>query len=161
MRGLILQVNLSIGGLPKRPVGEAFLTPLGFEGDAVAHPGLHGGPDRAVLLAAAEAVDELAARGYPLFYGAMGENLTTRGLDRAELRPGLRLRAGQAVIELTRLRTPCASLDVYGPGLKREIFRQDARPGEPVWGMAGFYASVVRPGWVRTGDIICVVDTAV
>ena len=88
MRGLILQVNLSIGGLPKRPVGEAFLTPLGFEGDAVAHPGLHGGPDRAVLLAAAEAVDELAARGYPLFYGAMGENLTTRGLDRANLRPG-------------------------------------------------------------------------
>ena len=32
MRGLVLQINLSPGGLPKRPVPEAFLTPLGFEG---------------------------------------------------------------------------------------------------------------------------------
>jgi MOSC domain-containing protein YiiM len=161
MQGLVLHVNLSPGGLPKRPVPEAFLTPLGFEGDAVAHPGLHGGPDKAVLLAAAETVDELAARGIPLFYGALGENLTTRGLDRSALRAGMRIGAGRAVVELTRPRTACSALDIYSPRLREAVFRKEARPGEPDWAMAGFYASVVEPGWVRAGDIIWVVDTAV
>ena len=161
MKGLVLQVNLSPGGLPKRPVPEALLTPLGFEGDSVAHPAIHGGPHKAVLLVTAETTDELIALGYPLFYGALGENLTTRGLDRRQLRPGMRLRAGQAFLEITRLRTPCTSLDVYGPQIKDEIFRKDAAPGDPIWGMAGFYASVARPGWVRAGDIIWVVDAAV
>jgi MOSC domain-containing protein YiiM len=161
VKGLVLQVNLSPGGLPKRPVPEAFLTPLGFQGDSVAHPGIHGGVDKAVLLVAAEATDELIARGYPLFYGALGENLTTSGLDRRQLRPGMRLRAGEAFIELTRLRTPCTSLDVYGPQLKDEISHEDTAPGDPAWGMGGFYASVVQPGWVRARDIIWVVDAAV
>jgi MOSC domain-containing protein YiiM len=161
MRGLVLQINVSKGGLPKRPVPEAFLTPLGFEGDAVAHPGIHGGPDRAVLLITAETTDQLAAEGYPLYYGALGENLTSRGLERRDLRAGMRLRAGEAVIELTRLRLPCSALDVYGPRLKQAIFRENAQPGDPDWAMSGFYASVVQPGWVRTGAIIWVVDAAV
>jgi MOSC domain-containing protein YiiM len=161
VQGLVLQVNLSPGGLPKRPVREAFLTPLGFEGDSVAHPAVHGGPDKAALLIAAEAIEELTARGFPLFYGALGENLTTNGLDRRELRIGMRLRAGDAFIELRRLRKPCAELDVYGPALRDALFREETAPGDPDWGMGGFYASVVRPGWVRAGAIISVVDVAV
>jgi MOSC domain-containing protein YiiM len=73
----------------------------------------------------------------------------------------MRLRAGEAVIELTRLRLPCSALDVYGPRLKQAIFRENAQPGDPDWAMSGFYASVVQPGWVRTGAIIWVVDAAV
>jgi MOSC domain-containing protein YiiM len=161
MRGVVLQINLSPGGLPKRPVPEAFLTPLGFEGDNVAHPGVHGGPEKALLLVTAETTDDLVARGFPLFYGALGENLTTRGLDRRDLRPGMRLRAGQALIELTRPRTPCASLDVYGPDLRRLIPGKGASPSDPAWATGGFYASVAEPGWVRAGDIICLVDAAV
>jgi MOSC domain-containing protein YiiM len=161
MRGLVLQINLSLGGLPKRPVAEAMLTPLGFEGDAVAHPGVHGGPAKALLLGTAEATDDLIARGFPLFYGALGENLTTRGLDRRELRSGMRFRVGQAVIELSKFRTPCDALGVYGPELRRLIPEKGALPSDPGWAMGGFYASVVRPGWVRAGDIICLVDAAV
>ncbi len=161
MQGLVLQVNLSPGGLPKRPVPEAFLTPLGFEGDAVAHPAVHGGPDKAVLLNAAEAIEELTARGFPLFYGALGENLTTSGLDRRQLRIGMRLRVGDAFIELRRLRKPCSALDIYGSALQQALFREETAPGDPDWGMGGFYASVVRPGWVRPGAIISVVDAAV
>src|ERR1017187_4431068 len=33
-----------------------------------------------------------AVRGYPVFFGAMGENLTTRGIDVRRLRIGDRLR---------------------------------------------------------------------
>ncbi len=161
MTGSILQINVSRGGLPKRPVPEAFLTPLGFEGDSVAHPGIHGGPQKAVLLITSETTDELTARGYPLLYGALGENLTTRGLDRGQLRIGMRLRAGAAVIELTRLRQPCSSLDIYGPGLQAEIFRKGIEPSDPAFGLSGFYASVVQPGLVRANDPIEVLDIAV
>jgi MOSC domain-containing protein YiiM len=161
MKGVILQVNLSPGGLPKRPVPQAYLTPLGFKGDAVAHPEIHGGPQKAVLLVTAEGIEELIARGYPLFSGALGENLTTRGLDRRDLRVGMRLRAGEAAIELTRLRVPCSSLDAYGPSLKSEIFRKDMTPADAAWGLSGFYASVVETGWVRENDVIWVVDAAV
>lgn len=161
MRGLILQINLSPGGIPKRPVPEAYLTPLGFEGDDHAHPAVHGGAQKAVLLAAAESVDDLVARGIPLFYGALGENLTTRGIERRDLRRGMRFRAGQAVIELTKPRTPCSALEVYGPELKRAIPGAGAEPSDPDWASGGFYASVVEPGWVRAGDIIWVVDAAV
>src|SRR5438552_11563047 len=115
MTGQIIQINISTGGLPKRPIPEGLITPFGIEGDFCAHPEIHGGPRQAVLLIAAEAVDELVARGYPISYGALGENLTTRGLDRRQLRLGQRLRVGGAVIELTKVRVPCGSLDVYGP----------------------------------------------
>ncbi len=161
MQGTILQINLSPGGLPKRPVPEAFLTPLGFEGDSVAHPEVHGGPLQAVLLITAEGIDELVARGYPLFYGALGENLTTRGLDRRMLRGGQRFRIGEAIVELTRLRRACKSLDVYSPQLKTEIYEKDMQPGHPAWGLSGFYAAVLKPGWVRAGDPIVLAEIAV
>jgi len=38
MTGSILQISLSPGGVPKRPVGEALLSPLGFEGDGSDSP---------------------------------------------------------------------------------------------------------------------------
>lgn len=161
MRGVIVQINLSPGGIPKRPVAEALLTPLGFEGDDHAHPAVHGGPQKAVLLVTAETTDELVTRGFPLFYGALGENLSTRGLDRRDLRGGMRFRAGQAVIELTEPRTPCRALDVYGRELPGLIPGKNAPPSDPLWATGGFYCSVVEPGWVRAGDIICLVDAAV
>ena len=70
MTGTIIQISISRGGVPKRPVPEGLLTPLGLDGDAHAHPEIHGGPRQAVLLITAEAIDELAARGYPVYYGA-------------------------------------------------------------------------------------------
>ena len=155
-------MNISPGGLPKRAIPEGFITPLGLERDACAHPQFHGGPDQALLLIAAETVDELIARGYPVFYGALGENLTTRGLNPAELRAGHQLRAGQALLELTRLRAPCSALDVYGTALKREIYDARVKAGDtaaPRWGMSGFYARVLQPGLVRPGDIISLVAT--
>lgn len=137
------------------------MTPLGFEGDSVAHPAVHGGALKAVLLITAEGIDELTARGYPLFYGAMGENLTTRGLDRRMLRSGQRFRIGEAIVELTSLRRPCKSLEVYSPELKKEIFEKDMYPGHPAWGLGGFYAAVLKPGWVRAGDPILLTEIAV
>jgi len=157
--GSIVQINVSLGGIPKRPILSGMITPLGLAGDAHAHPQIHGGPEKAVLLIAAEVIDELKSRGYPLFYGALGENLTTRGLDYRQLRIGQQLRAGAALLEIAKVRGPCAALDIYGPSIKQEIYDAQAKAGDtssPRWGMSGFYARVLQGGAVHPDDIISI-----
>ncbi|HWB99318.1 MAG TPA: MOSC domain-containing protein [Bryobacteraceae bacterium] len=157
MTGSILQINISAGGIPKRPVPEGWLTPLGFEGDSCNHPEHHGGPQQAVLLIASEVIEELSGKGFPLFFGALGENLTTLGLDRRQWRIGQRFRAGDTLLELTKVRVPCATLNLYGTSIQQEIYDRQVQAGDissPRWGMSGFYARVLRPGFVRVNDII-------
>jgi MOSC domain-containing protein YiiM len=156
MRGKVVQVNISHGGVPKLPVQQALMTARGVQGDRYAHPQIHGGPKQAVLWITAEGTAELVARGFALYSGALGENITTRGIDRRIWRAGQRWHVGQqAVIELTKLRQPCATLSVYGPNIQAELF--DARmraedPSSPRWGLGGFYAAVIRDGVVQAGD---------
>jgi MOSC domain-containing protein YiiM len=157
VQGSIVQVNISPGGLPKRPIAEGWITPLGIEGDLHAHPQIHGGPAKAILLIAAEVVDALTERGYPLFYGAMGENLTTRGIEIRDVRLGDQFRVGGAVLEITQPRGPCSALDVYGATLKLDVYDQKVKQRDyrsPRWGMSGFYASVIEAGAVREGDAV-------
>ncbi len=161
MQGAIVQVNISPGGLPKRAIAEGWIAPLGIKGDLHAHPNIHGGPLKAILMIASEVVDALRERGYPLFYGAMGENLTTRGIDIRQIRLGDQFRAGGAILEITQPRGPCTALDVYGESLKLEIYDQKVKQRDctsPRWGMSGFYASVVAPGPVRAGDAVSLVS---
>ncbi len=160
VQGTIVQINISIGGLPKRAVSGGFAGPLGIEGDKQAHPGIHGGPRQAILLIAAEVVEELQRRGYPVSFGSLGENLTISGIDVRGLRIGDRLRAGGALLEITKPRAPCNQLDIYGPTIKQEIYDPRVKALDYTsrhWGMSGFYLSVVEPGPVCPGDIIAVV----
>src|SRR5580658_5168934 len=122
MPASIVQINVSRGGVPKRPIAEALVTTLGLAGDEHAHPEIHGGPLQALLIVTAEGIDELIAQGFPLFAGALGENITTRGLDRRALRMGQRYRTPYATFELTRPRAPCEQLDVYGLGIQKAVF---------------------------------------
>jgi len=164
MVGSILQINISRGGVPKHPIEEGLLSPLGIEGDSHAHPQFHGGPRKAVLLICSEVISDLAAKGYPIYPGALGENLTIQGIDHRQLQSGQRFRVGQAFIELTTVRIPCATLDVYGPSIKSEIFDLEVKAGNtasPKWAMSGYYAAVIRPGSVRQDDIIALVDQVV
>ena len=55
------------------------------------------------------------------------------------------------------MRTPCATLDVYGSGIQAAMYDARVQAGDPEsqrWGLSGFYASVVQPGMVRAGDTI-------
>ncbi|MEO8025459.1 MAG: MOSC domain-containing protein [Bryobacteraceae bacterium] len=164
MTGRILQVNISRGGVPKRPIPEGIVTLRGVDGDDWAHPKFHGGPKQAILLIAAEAIEQLIAGGFPLSPGALGENLTTVGLPASQLRIGQRFRAGTAVIELTKVRVPCETLSVYGSDIQAAVYDKDVKAGDPTsprWALAGFYAAVVAPGIVRPGDEITLLDQAV
>jgi len=154
--GTVVQISVSRGGVPKRAVESAEMTEHGIAGDAWRYP-FHGGRRRAILLITLEGIDELVARGFALFPGALGENITTRGIDRRELRLGQRLRVGTAAIELTEIRTPCGTLDVYSPRVQAAMFDARVQRGDatsPRWGLSGFYASVLQTGAIRTGDSI-------
>ena len=151
----VVQICRSPGGLPKFPIAHARIGPLGVEGDRHAHPHIHGGPKQALLLVCAEVIEELAEEGYPLFFGALGENITMRGLDRRTLRAGQRYRLGsEVIIELTKPRGPCKALDKYDERLKSVVWDAQVKAGNaqsPRWGMSGFYASVVTGGLLLPG----------
>jgi MOSC domain-containing protein YiiM len=140
-----LQINISAGGVPKTPLQRAEVGRLGVAGDAHRFR-LHGGPDKAILLLASEVVDELKAEGWPLFYGALGENFTTIGLDHKTWRSGQRFQSGDVVIELTTPREPCRTLNLYGRGIQKRL---GATPGE-----SGYYAAVLAGGILLPDAII-------
>ena len=136
-RGRIVQINISTGGVPKTAVARAEVGPLGIVGDGHRFRS-HGGVDKALLLVASEVIDALRAEGWPLYYGALGENLTTYGLDQSTWQSGQRFKCGSVTIELTTPREPCRTLDVYGRGIQKRL---KAKHGE-----SGFYAAVLEGG---------------
>jgi MOSC domain-containing protein YiiM len=157
MNPIVLQVSISSGGVPKRAVNDAMVTVEGLVGDGWNHPNIHGGPKQAALVITVEGIEELIALGFRLSPGALGENFTTHGLDRRSVRIGHRYRVGGAVLEITKLRLPCSTIDVYGAGIQAALFDARTMAGDvtsPTWGLSGFYAAVIRPGLVRAGDAI-------
>ena len=163
MHASVLQVNVSRGGVIKMPIPRGTVNSLGLEGDGHAHPRIHGGPRQALLFITSEGIDELMATGFPVYYGALGENITTRGLDRRTMRIGQRYRVGHIVVELTKVRIPCNALDIYGRGIQEAMYDRDVRAGDalsPLWGLSGFYASVMRAGTIDIGDPIQLLDEA-
>ena len=58
---------------------------------------------------------------------------------------------------LTELRFPCDTISVYGKGIQEAIYDVRAMKGDPsskVWGLSGFYASVLEPGALLPGGPI-------
>lgn len=108
---------------------------------------------RQVHLIHAELFDELAARGFAITPGRMGENVTTRGIDLLALPTGTLLKLGAtALIEVTGLRNPCTQLDGIQNGLMAATLDRDAR-GQLVR-KAGIMAVVRESGDVRPGDVV-------
>jgi MOSC domain-containing protein YiiM len=111
---------------------------------------------RQVHLMHAELFDELRMRGFDIAPGALGENVTTRGLDLLALPTGARLRIGAgAEIEITGLRNPCKQIESFRPGLLAAVLDRDAA-GNLVR-KAGVMAIVHVGGIVRAGDPIGVI----
>lgn len=108
---------------------------------------------RQVHLIHAELFTELAAAGFDVRAGQLGENVTTDGVDLLGLPAGTRLRLGaDALVELTGLRNPCTQLDGFADGLMRATL--DRGPSGEVIRKAGVMAVVLAGGAVRPGDPI-------
>jgi len=108
---------------------------------------------RQVHLIHAELHDVLAASGFDVSAGQMGENITTRGIDLLGLPSGTRLFIGkQAVVEITGLRNPCAQLEGIQPGLMAATLDRDA--DGTLIRKAGVMGIVLKDGNVSPGDEI-------
>jgi MOSC domain-containing protein YiiM len=108
---------------------------------------------RQVHLIHEELHDELRDAGFRITPGAMGENITTRGIDLLALPTGTRLHVGDsAVLEVTGLRNPCAQLDNFQPGLMKAVLGRD-NTGRLIL-KAGIMAIVLQGGEVKPGDAI-------
>jgi MOSC domain-containing protein YiiM len=165
VRGEVVAVARDEGHrFSKRPVPAIhLLAGLGVEGDAhcgetIRHrsrvavdptqPNL-----RQVHLIAEELFAELATLGFAVRPAALGENVTTRGLDLLGLPAGTLLRLGpDAVVEVTGLRNPCPQIEAFQAGLLAAVLGRDAQ-GRLVR-KAGIMGIVRSGGAVRPGDTI-------
>lgn len=165
MAALVTAVSLSETHTFSKPNRESvrLLKGLGVEGDA--HRGMTvkhrsrvavdpNQPNlRQVCLIHAELHDELRASGFDVSAGQMGENITTRGVPLLELPRGARLHlGGEAVVEVTGLRNPCAQLDEFQKGLLSAVLERD-REGNLIR-KAGIMSVVLVDGEVRPGDAV-------
>lgn len=167
MNGNVIAVSLS----PRHKFSKAnalsirLVQGLGVEGDAhmgstVKHRSRvaknpHVPNLRQVHLIHAELFDELAAQGFRIAPGDMGENVTTSGIDLLALPQGTRLRIGDAaIVELTGLRNPCGQIDKFQKGLMNAVLGRDAEGG--LVRKSGVMSIVIAGGDIRPGDAIAV-----
>jgi len=149
--GRVLQVSVSPGGVPKLPVERAWVGPWGLDGDAHHDDTVHGGPHRAVALFAIEAIQRVAAEGHPIFPGSAGENLTTEGIEWAELPVGTRVAVGDdgLLLEISKPDNPCETIR---GSFSDERFARISILTHPT--DSRMYARVLVEGEVRPGDPI-------
>lgn len=150
--GRVVSVNVNEGGVPKLPVDEQWVGPLGLADDRHLEPiPLHGGADQAVCIYSMEAIGRLVAEGHSVFPGAFGENLTLEGIELDAIGPGDQLTIGEdgLVIEITWHAQPCA---------KQANWFSDGRigriSGKTNAADARWYARVISEGPVRPGDAV-------
>ena len=146
----IVQISVSPGGVPKRPVASARVTTLGVQGDAQRDRVHHGGPERALCLFSQERIRALQAEGHPIQAGSIGENLTIEGIDWTHVTPGACLRLGDDVLaEVTRYTSPCFNIRASFRDRDESRVSQKRHPGE-----SRVYARVLREGSITTGDVV-------
>ena len=108
---------------------------------------------RQVHLMHDELFDELRAKGFDVHPGALGENITTHGLDLLSLPEGTELQVGdEAIVKLTGLRNPCAQIDKFRRGLMAAVL--DKTPDGQVIRKSGVMAVVLQGGDVAAGAAI-------
>jgi MOSC domain-containing protein YiiM len=109
---------------------------------------------RQVHLIHEELFDELAAEGFHVPAGSLGENITTSGIDLLRLPVGATLRLGDEVLlAVTGLRNPCSQIEDFQAGL---LSRVAMRVNGRVVRKSGIMAVVMQGGIVRPGDPISV-----
>jgi MOSC domain-containing protein YiiM len=144
--GAVSQLSASKGGVPKLPLGSVEVSFTGVVGDLQRSRQHHGRPWQALCLYADEVIDAFRADGHPITRGSAGENITVRGFNWADVRPGVRLRVGTVVADVQAYAIPCRhNAQWFSDG---DFNRMSSQRG-PV---SRVYATVREPGHINTGD---------
>ncbi len=128
-----------------------YLTQNGFEGDEQGDRKRHGGPDKAVhhydFDHYATWMNEIGVMNPLSQPGAFGENLSTTGLNEANVSIGDVFRLGSAVIEVSQGRQPCWKLNTRFN--VRDMAQRVQKSGRTGW-----YYRVIEAGHIRAGDFL-------
>lgn len=150
--GRVASLNVSDGGVPKRAVESAEVTRDGMLGDRQRNLKYHGGRERALCLWSLERIEALRGEGHPVSPGSTGENVTVAGVEWAALAPGVRLRIGPVLAEVTDYTRPCRTIARSFLDGRSGRVSQKTHPG---WSRV--YARVLEEGRVAVGDAVSVV----
>lgn len=145
-RGVVAGLFLSDGGVPKLAVDTVEVNYRGVIGDRQASRAHHGRPWQALCLWSADVVAEYASAGHPIRLGSAGENVSLRGVDWSQVRPGASVTIGTVSLTVTAYAIPChknARWFVDGD-YERMSHERDDR--------SRVYARVDRPGRISVGD---------
>jgi len=150
----VYQINVSDGGVPKRPVLEAVIATTGVEGDRQRNLNVHGGLDRALCLFSQDLIERLQDEGHSIEAGSSGENLTIAGLEWEKLKLGDRLQVGPDVqLEITSYTAPC---DQNARWFRDRDIKRISQKKNPGW--SRLCAKVLREGMVRPGDAVEILE---
>lgn len=145
-----------ITGIYKTPTQDPiFLGKDHVKNDEVTDRKYHGGEFKACFLFSEDHY-EYWKKLYPLLdwnWGMFGENLTINGLDETKITIGAIYKIGSALVQITQPREPCFKLGVkFG---SQKIVKQYVNHGFP-----GTYVRILETGFVKTGDIVSLIEPA-
>jgi MOSC domain-containing protein YiiM len=154
---LAIEGRVVPSAIGKRPVdAEVGVRPLGLVGDEQADLTVHGGLAKAVYAYPVEhyafwqvvrAQARVAAWDDVLPYGALGENLSLRGLLEGDMWIGDFLRLPGCTLAISEPRQPCFKFNhAMGFAQAAKLMLQS--------GYCGAYLTVIEPGVVRAGDAV-------
>ncbi|MGE8206402.1 MOSC domain-containing protein [Heyndrickxia sp. NPDC080065] len=141
-----------VTGIGKSSKNEVMLFKDRFEGDGVANPTFHGGPDRAVCFYPFEHYEQWEKEfNTQLSIPAFGENLTIEGMLEKDVCIGDIIQIGDAVVQISQGRIPCSTISKFNGidlFLKRTIDTC----------YSGYFARVLKEGIIRENSEIILID---
>ncbi|GIU52431.1 MOSC domain-containing protein [Shewanella sp. KT0246] len=126
----------------------------GVDGDTQADPVHHGGEERVLHHFPREHYGQY--RRWDLITNfkdvpAMGENISTVGLDESQVNIGDIIQIGDVLLQVTQPRSPCFKLNVQFGHPKFALAMQESR-------MCGWFYKVLREGVIKAGDSVILIE---
>lgn len=146
--GAVSRLFVSDGGVPKSPVPSIEVDHGGVVGDRQANRVHHGRPWQALCLWSTEVIDGFRRQGHPLGPGLAGENITLTGIPWARVRPGVHLRIGEVLAEVSAYAVPCKKNAAWFVDGHFDVMHHRHGP------VSRAYATVLEPGSVSLGDAV-------
>ena len=144
--GTAVGLFLGDGGVPKAAVDMIDVGYGGVDGDYQNDRLDHGRPWQALCLWSTEVIDSFRAEGHPLAPGLAGENVLLTGLPWERVRPGVQVRIGDVLAEVSSYAVPCKKNAGWFIDGRFDAMHHRHGPRSRV------YATVLEAGTVRLGD---------
>lgn len=144
--GTVAYLARGQGGVPKDRVGQVDVTFRGVVGDVQRNRKHHGRPFQALCLWSTEVIDDLRAAGHPIAPSLAGENITLTGVPWPSVVPGVRLRVGTVLCEISSFGTPCRQNSPWFLDGDVSVIHESRGP------VSRMYATVLEPGTIAVGD---------